>query len=128
MYTNVKFTAMQVTMYQRDVAGGSMESRGSNSDLGSEEASPRQLASRAIHALEHPMTPLEVPPLTLDALLRAICAELRLSDALHRQAKERYEAVGRWLLVESGPLARGEPHLFPQGSLRLLTTVRPRGT
>lgn len=29
---------------------------------------------------------------------------------------------------EDGLLAPGKPLLFPQGSLRLLTTVRPRGT
>lgn len=74
------------------------------------------------------MTALELPGLNIDVLLRAICAELRLSDALHRQARERYEAVGAWLLDEDGLLAPGKPHLFPQGSLRLLTTVRPRGS
>lgn len=55
-------------------------------------------------------------------------AELRLSDALHLQAQQRYAAVGAWLVHEDGLLAPGKPLLFPQGSLRLLTTVRPRGT
>lgn len=73
------------------------------------------------------MTALEQPALNLDALLRAICAELRLSDALHLQAQQRYAAVGSWLLREGGLLAPGKPELYPQGSLRLGTTVRPRG-
>ncbi len=74
------------------------------------------------------MTALEQPALNHDVLLRAICAELRLSDALYLQAQQRYVAVGAWLLREEGLLAPGKPCLFAQGSLRLLTTVRPRET
>lgn len=73
------------------------------------------------------MTALEVPVLTLDSLLRRICGTLRLSDALHALAEERYNAVAAWLMAPGSPFALANPQIYSQGSLRIGTTVRPRG-
>lgn len=73
------------------------------------------------------MTFPERPLLSRDTLLRRICAELRLSDALHDLAEQRYLAVAAWLTAAGSPLAAAKPHIYAQGSLRIRTTVRPRG-
>lgn len=62
----------------------------------------------------------------IDDLLERICEEVRLSDAKRKLAIERYLAVGTWI-SEAGRLAGWEPEIYPQGSLRIGTTVRPRG-
>lgn len=74
------------------------------------------------------MTALEPPVLTLDTLLRRIAAEVRLSDPLRYLAEQRYNAVAAWLLADGSPLAAARPHIYAQGSLRIGTTVRPRGS
>lgn len=73
------------------------------------------------------MTALETPVLTLDTLLRRIAADLRLSDPLRDLAEQRYHSVGEWLLAPGSPLTAAQPLIYPQGSLRIGTTVRPRG-
>ena len=73
------------------------------------------------------MTALETPILTLDTLLRRIAAELRLSDPLRDLAERRYNSVAEWLLAPGSPLAAARPHIYPQGSLRMQSTVRSRG-
>lgn len=81
----------------------------------------------ARHAKRKKMTALETPVLTLDTLLRRIAADLRLPDPLRALAEQRYSSVAAWLLAEGSPLATARPNIYPQGSLRIGTTVRPRG-
>ncbi|MDO9529378.1 MAG: nucleotidyltransferase [Syntrophales bacterium] len=55
----------------------------------------------------------------------------RLSDALDipeaqfKEAVERYQAVGKWLNKEDSKLHPFEPEIYPQGSFRLGTVVKP---
>lgn len=64
------------------------------------------------------------PEAQLDDLLMRICAALQLDDTRYQLANQSYEAVGQWL--ESHPdIARLEPGIYSQGSMRLNTTVRP---
>ena len=63
----------------------------------------------------------------LDLLLDGICRAIQLPSTLYENAKGKYEAVADWLAREGSPLARFDPVVFPQGSVKIGTTVRPRG-
>lgn len=59
-------------------------------------------------------------------LLEKICQKLELTDTQYQDAKGKYEAVGEWL--DGGEVLHPHaPHIFPQGSMSLGTTVRPLG-
>lgn len=61
----------------------------------------------------------------LDDLLERICSKLQITPTQHEQAEGRYKAIGDWLEAEGSPLAHAKPVIYPQGSLRIGTTVRP---
>lgn len=61
----------------------------------------------------------------LDTLLFEICEELQLPPYRYNQADERYQAVSEVLEAEGSPLSPFRPSIYPQGSMRLGTTVRP---
>jgi Adenylyl/Guanylyl and SMODS C-terminal sensor domain/Second Messenger Oligonucleotide or Dinucleotide Synthetase domain len=58
-------------------------------------------------------------------LLSATANELDIPDELHQEAALKYEEVGIWLAAEGGSLANYAPDIYPQGSFRLGTVVRP---
>jgi hypothetical protein len=62
---------------------------------------------------------------SLDRLLFEICEELQLSPHRHGQADDRYHAVSEVLEADGSPLSPFRPRIYPQGSMRLGTTVRP---
>lgn len=61
--------------------------------------------------------------LQLDDLLDRICQKLQISRTQHEQAEERYNSIGRWLSDGDGSLFNFSPEIYPQGSLRIGTTV-----
>ncbi len=61
----------------------------------------------------------------LDDLLFEVCDELQLAPYRHRQAEERYQAVAGLLEADGSPFAPFRPKIYPQGSMRLGTTVHP---
>lgn len=63
---------------------------------------------------------------TTDGLVEAVTVKLRLTKAQERLAIERGEGVEAWLRAPDSPLARYFPDIFPQGSIRHQTTVRPK--
>lgn len=63
----------------------------------------------------------------MDDLLWRICEELQLSPTRYQQAVDRYEAVCRWLEAEASVVAQYRPSMYPQGSMRIGTTVMPFG-
>lgn len=63
----------------------------------------------------------------LDDLLMRICAKLQLSATQHSEAVARYKSVGEWLLNPSSGLSHLSPRIYPQGSLRIGTPVKPIG-
>jgi hypothetical protein len=63
----------------------------------------------------------------LDDLFWRICEELQLGDAMYQQVVQRYEAVCRWLQVPGSPAASLRPSMYPHGSMRIGTTVKPIG-
>jgi hypothetical protein len=70
---------------------------------------------------------LETRQSQLDDLLARICEELQLSPIRYDEAVARYEAVCRWLDAEGSSVAQYEPTIYPQGSMRIGTTVKPLG-
>lgn len=66
-------------------------------------------------------------PTYLDDLLIRIAVSLQLTPTQYLEAARHYEGVGKWLAAPGSALARFSPVIFPQGSLRIGTTVRPLG-
>jgi len=58
-------------------------------------------------------------------LLAAIADELDIPEKLYEDATLKYEEVGIWLAEDENGLARYSPEIYPQGSFRLGTVVRP---
>ena len=72
--------------------------------------------------------PLVVTPnADLDYLLAEVAAALQLTPEQYRLAGEHYLAVGDWLAAPGSILAKFRPRIYPQGSMALETTVRPKG-
>lgn len=61
----------------------------------------------------------------LDELLYEVCDELQLPPYRYDQAEERYQAVAKVLEAQGSPFAALAPKIYPQGSMRLGTTVQP---
>lgn len=63
---------------------------------------------------------------SLDYLLEQVSLALQLEESKYKNAKEKYHAVGAWLADPSSPLSALRPEVYPQGSMLLQTTVKPR--
>lgn len=61
----------------------------------------------------------------LDSLLFEICESLQLTPTQHQKAVQRYSAIARTLDGPDSPFANIESNLYPQGSMKLGTTVKP---
>lgn len=61
----------------------------------------------------------------IDDLLMRICIELQLDETRYRLAEAHYQAVGKWLEASESPVAVLKPIIYPHGSMRLNTTVKP---
>lgn len=65
--------------------------------------------------------------LHLAHILELICNNLQITSAQYLMAKEKYEAVGNWLGTKDSLLYKYAPAIYPQGSFRIGTTVKPIG-
>ncbi len=66
----------------------------------------------------------------LFTILSNVVGKLDISIAQHKKAKERYLAVGKWLsegIYCNGDVCLQNGEIYPQGSMRLATAVRPIG-
>ncbi|MEW4453057.1 nucleotidyltransferase [Bremerella sp. JC817] len=61
----------------------------------------------------------------LSDFLRAVADDLDIPGHLYEDAVVKYTDVGEWLAQEDSELAQFDPDIFPQGSFRLGTMVRP---
>lgn len=59
-----------------------------------------------------------------DAILFRICEKLQLTPTLYEQAKERYETIAG-ILQDDAVFANIEINIYPHGSFRQKTTVKP---
>lgn len=62
----------------------------------------------------------------LDYLLAQVARELQLKPEQYALAVKHYKAIAEWLAAPGSSLARFKPYIYPQGSMALETTVRPR--
>ena len=63
-------------------------------------------------------------PNYLESLLLGICEKLQLSPSLYKQANERYESITK-ILQDDDAFNNTELNLYPHGSFKLKTTVKP---
>ena len=63
----------------------------------------------------------------LNDLLKAITEDLDIPTHAYEDAAFRYADIGEWLAQEDSELAKFDPDIYPQGSFRLGTVVKPLG-
>jgi len=61
----------------------------------------------------------------LNDILQGLAEALDIPPSKYLQAVERYTAVANWLDEDDSPLHQYRPEIYPQGSFRLGTVVRP---
>jgi hypothetical protein len=64
----------------------------------------------------------------LDLMLFDVCDNLQLSPTQHQKAEDRYHAIAKVISAANSPFSRWDTNLYPQGSMRLRTTVKPIDT
>lgn len=62
---------------------------------------------------------------TYARFLEQVAEDIDIPPGKYQQAVERYRGVGRWLEQGEYPGCSAEPDMYPQGSFRLGTVVRP---
>jgi Second Messenger Oligonucleotide or Dinucleotide Synthetase domain len=60
-------------------------------------------------------------------LLDRICRNLEITEAMSRLAEERYISIAHYLEEKDSSLAVHRPVIYPQGSAKIETTVKPIG-
>lgn len=63
----------------------------------------------------------------LSALLKGIAEALDIPEYRYSQAESRYQSIGQWLSREGSVVATYSPQIYPQGSFRLGTVIKPFG-
>ena len=58
-------------------------------------------------------------------LLEQLTQSLELPESAYDKAVKRYEDLGAWFDREGSKLQYNKPHIFPQGSFRLGTAIKP---
>jgi hypothetical protein len=61
----------------------------------------------------------------LNELLYLICEELQITETRYGLAEDRYRAIAKYLEANGSPFNSFKPEIYPQGSMRLNTTVKP---
>jgi hypothetical protein len=61
----------------------------------------------------------------MNSLLEEIIGKLDILPSKYQQAVEHYESVGKWLDEDNFKLQPYNSTIFPQGSFRLGTVIRP---
>jgi hypothetical protein len=57
--------------------------------------------------------------------LQYLAEALDISETRYKQAEDRYQALGKWLGRQESILAPYHPEIYPQGSFRLGTVIKP---
>lgn len=58
-------------------------------------------------------------------LIKSMVESLELPESAYQKAKDRYEDIGEWFDRNESICRDNDPHIFPQGSFRLGTAIRP---
>ena len=59
------------------------------------------------------------------ALISRMIELLELPESAYEKARKRYENLGDWFSREESTVSKNDPKIFPQGSFRLGTVIRP---
>ncbi len=59
------------------------------------------------------------------SVIEEVISTIEISDSDYETASSRYKDVAGWFARPTGTCARFSPHVYPQGSFRLGTVVRP---
>ena len=57
--------------------------------------------------------------------LESLADVLDITSTQFEQAKTSYEAVGAWLSRDASPISKYNPIIYPQGSFRIGTVIKP---
>lgn len=68
--------------------------------------------------------PIVVPP-HVDHILDEVGRQLQITPTQFARVESAYDAVGKWLRAAGSSLEIYDPHIYPQGSIALRTTVKP---
>lgn len=60
-------------------------------------------------------------------ILDKMLTEVELPESAYEKAIKRYEDIGEWFSREESSLQKFDPHVFPQGSFRMGTAIKPVG-
>lgn len=60
-----------------------------------------------------------------EILLQKLIDNLDLPDSAYEKAIDRYQDIGEWIGRPESSCSEFEPHIFPQGSFRLGTAIKP---
>lgn len=60
-----------------------------------------------------------------NAVLRSILEKIELPDSAYEKADKRYTDIGEWFHRPESSCVEYDPHVFPQGSFRLGTAIKP---
>lgn len=66
-----------------------------------------------------------MPTRTAEQLLEDIAAELEVPESRYEAAERSYRSIGEWLERPESSLRRFRPIIYPQGSFRLGTVIKP---
>lgn len=58
-------------------------------------------------------------------VLLSLFNELDISDLMYERAEDRYKSLGEFLSRRESKIYRNDPHVYPQGSFRLGTVIKP---
>lgn len=96
----------------------------------------RQYSKKCLQTIRHQstnqcMVPKEVIDMDyslknqFSKFLQHLAESLDISETQYETAVKHYEAVGKWLSENGSPIAEYEPQIYPQGSFRLGTMIKP---
>lgn len=60
-----------------------------------------------------------------DLVIKKMVELIELPDSAYEKAKDRYSDIGEWFGRDESSCRKNDPHIFPQGSFRLGTAIRP---
>jgi hypothetical protein len=58
-------------------------------------------------------------------ILKNVLELIELPPSAYEKAKKRYDDLGEWFGRDESIVKNNDPHVFPQGSFRLGTAIRP---
>ncbi|MES9999173.1 MAG: nucleotidyltransferase [Candidatus Thiodiazotropha lotti] len=60
-----------------------------------------------------------------NAVLKKVLEQIELPDGAYEKAEKRYQDIGEWFHRPESTCLGFDPHIFPQGSFRLGTAIKP---